>query len=135
VTTFAGWPGFGNWTAPGDCPHGPHRGPEGPNEDIAQCPTCLSPSWRMRPEGETYGEHLPDCSLEPRHEGRCKPGGDGHPPADVVRGYWNTRQPNEPLNRRPEQAADTGAPIHTKRRKPPPPPPGAEPPQLKRRKG
>lgn len=70
------------------CPDAPHRGPEGPNEDIHQCPTCLAPSHRMRPEGQTYGLHLPDCSLPERHPSYCQPGGDGHPPAPLIRGYW-----------------------------------------------
>jgi len=70
------------------CPKGPHRPPEGPNEDLAQCAECWSPTYAMRPEGETYGEHLPDCSLPLRHESYCQPGGSGHPPAVKVRGYW-----------------------------------------------
>jgi hypothetical protein len=67
-----------------DC--GPHRGPEGPSEDIAQCWTCWSMSYAMRPERETWGHHLPDCSLPIRHESYCKPGGTGHPDAAVIRG-------------------------------------------------
>lgn len=39
------------------CPRAPHRGPEGPNEDVSQCPLCWSLSWELRPEGETFGEH------------------------------------------------------------------------------
>ena len=70
------------------CPDSPHRGPQGPNEDLAQCPTCLAPSWAMRPDGEVIGLHLDDCSLLNRHEGHCVGGGEGHPPADVVRGFW-----------------------------------------------
>jgi hypothetical protein len=85
--TFAGWAGHG-WKPPEDCPNGPHRGPEGPNEDLGQCPICLAPSHSMRTEGEEYGGPIADCSLERRHEGRCKPGGEGHPPPAVVRGYW-----------------------------------------------
>lgn len=72
----------------GDCPHGPHRGPQGPNEDISQCGTCLAPSWAMRPENEQIGLHRDDCSLPRRHSGYCEPGGEGHAPAEVVRGYW-----------------------------------------------
>lgn len=34
------------------------------------------------------GTHLPDCSLPPRHESFCQPGGAGHPAAPQVRGYW-----------------------------------------------
>lgn len=76
--------------SPARCPDGPHRGPEGPNEDVDQCRKCWSLSWRLRPEGQTYGEHLSDCSLPVRHESQCKPGGDGHPPAAKVRGYWGS---------------------------------------------
>ncbi len=74
--------------AVGACPHGPHRGPQGPNEDLSQCPTCWAPSWALRPPDETYGTHLPDCSLPARHESYCKPGGAGHPQAARIRGYW-----------------------------------------------
>jgi hypothetical protein len=69
-------------------PCGPHRGPQGPNEDMSVCPTCWSPSYQLRPPGETYGRHLPDCSLPLRHESYCQPGGSGHPAAPVIRGYW-----------------------------------------------
>lgn len=62
-----------------------HRGPAGPNEDIATCFRCNSFSFAMRPEGETWGNHLPDCSLELRHEGYCAGGGSGHPPAQKIR--------------------------------------------------
>ena len=68
------------------CPRGPHRPPEGPNEDVGACPVCGAMSFELRPEGETYGEHLPDCSLPVRHESYCQPGGEGHPPSRVVRG-------------------------------------------------
>lgn len=78
------------WSTPPKCPKGPHRGPQGPNEDIAQCPTCLSPTFAMRPEGETFGEHLSDCSLPLRHQGYCKPGGNGHEPSRKVRGFPGT---------------------------------------------
>lgn len=50
------------------------------------------PSWSMRPLGETYGTHLPDCSLPVRHESYCLPGGAGHPPAPRIRGYWPITQ-------------------------------------------
>lgn len=70
------------------CPAAPHRGPEGPNEDLDLCRHCMSPSHRLRPEGETYGHHLPDCSLPLRHPSYCRPGGAGHPPAALIRGYW-----------------------------------------------
>lgn len=68
------------------CPDGPHRFPQGPNEDLGQCQKCGSPSWCMRPEGEEFGGHAPDCSLPRRHESYCKPGGNGHPDPEVMRG-------------------------------------------------
>ncbi len=71
-----------------DCPDGPHRMPSGPNEDIAQCPRCWGLTYSLRPDGETYGDHLADCSLPRRHEGECEPGGKGHPRAAAIRGYW-----------------------------------------------
>ena len=58
---------------PSDCPNGPHRGPQGPNEDVAQCPVCWSLSWCKRPSGETFGHHRPDCSLPIDHESYCQP--------------------------------------------------------------
>lgn len=70
-----------------ECPQGPHRPPQGPNEDVAQCGRCLSLTFAMRPEGETFGHHLPDCSLPERHQGYCVGGGSGHPPAKKIRGY------------------------------------------------
>lgn len=63
-----------------------HRGPEGVNEDIATCFRCNSFSYSMRPEGETWGNHLPDCSLPVRHESYCVGGGTGHPPSKEIRG-------------------------------------------------
>jgi hypothetical protein len=76
---------FPRWFAFG-CADGPHRGPEGPNEDISQCGTCWAPSHALRPAGETFGRHQPDCSLPLRHESYCAPGGSGHPDAKVIRG-------------------------------------------------
>lgn len=73
---------------PDECPDGPHRGPQGPCEDLSQCPRCLVPSWAMRPAGEEIGLHADDCSLPRPHKGYCVGGGTGHAPADVVRGYW-----------------------------------------------
>lgn len=67
---------------------GPHRPPEGPNEDVAVCYECLSVSYVMRPENETFGAHLPDCSLPIRHEKGCIGGGSGHPRAEIIRGFW-----------------------------------------------
>lgn len=69
-----------------ECPEGPHRGPQGPNEDIAQCGRCLSISHSLRPASETFGYHLADCSLPVRHEGYCVGGGSGHEPAATIRG-------------------------------------------------
>ncbi len=71
-----------------NCPNGPHRVPSGPNEDVAVCPDCWGMTWVLRPDGETYGDHLADCSLPRRHEGDCKPGGQGHPRAATIRGFW-----------------------------------------------
>jgi hypothetical protein len=73
------------------CPDGPHRGPQGPNEDLGQCQTCKALSYRPRPTGETYGHHSPDCSLPEEHQSYCQPGGAGHSPAPTVRGYWPLR--------------------------------------------
>ena len=67
---------------------GPHRLPEGPNEDIAVCFRCGHPMFAMRPENEQFGLHDDDCSLPRRHQGYCVGGGKGHPPTEVVRGYW-----------------------------------------------
>lgn len=75
-----------------NCPNGPHRYPQGPNEDLATCPLCWSISYEMRPVGETYGEHIADCSLDIHHESYCKPGGGGHPKAPVIRGYWKEEE-------------------------------------------
>lgn len=83
-----------SWTTPVTpelCPCHPHRGPQGPNEDLAQCPHCWSISHRRRPDGETFGRHLPDCSLDIDHDSYCEPGGSGHPPAPIIRGYWPER--------------------------------------------
>ena len=83
-------PEFGAfWSDPSACPDRPHRGPEGPNEDLGQCPKCLMPSWSKRPEGETFGCHLPDCSLPVDHESFCVGGGSGHPPSRKVRGLMS----------------------------------------------
>lgn len=73
---------------PSACPDGPHRGPQGPNEDLAQCPRCMAPSYGRRNSTEQYGLHLKDCSLPRLHGGRCVGGGDGHAPASLVRGFW-----------------------------------------------
>lgn len=77
------WP---YWDRLDECPGAPHRGPQGPNEDLGQCGQCGMPSWSLRNPGETFGEHLPDCSLPLRHESFCQPGGAGHPPSWKVRG-------------------------------------------------
>lgn len=74
---------------PSACPAGPHRGPEGPNEDLSQCSRCLMPSWSKRPATEQFGLHLDNCSLPIDHESCCKPGGEGHSPEGIlVRGFW-----------------------------------------------
>jgi hypothetical protein len=69
-----------------DCANAPHRGPQGPNEDLAQCPICWAVDHALRPVGETFGQHIPDCSLPLRHYGYCKPGGNGHPRSEHERG-------------------------------------------------
>lgn len=74
------WPQY----RPDDCPDAPHRGPQGPNEDLSQCGLCLALSHRRRPAGETFGQHLVDCSLPVDHLGFCVPGGSGHPPSEVI---------------------------------------------------
>lgn len=72
-----------------ECPHlARHRPPQGPNEDVAVCRECGTLTYSMRPPGETFGEHLPDCALPVDHSGYCVPGGAGHPPSTVVRGFW-----------------------------------------------
>ena len=68
--------------------HLQHRWPEGSNEDVGPCRGCGELSWELRPDGEPYGDHLPDCSLPRRHERGCEPGGAGHPRAAKIRGYW-----------------------------------------------
>lgn len=73
---------------PAECPRAPHRAPQGPNEDVAQCPKCWSLDFVLRPDGETFGDHAADCSLPRRHESYCQPGGSGHAPAEKIRGYW-----------------------------------------------
>lgn len=79
---------------PADCPDGPHRGPQGPNEDLGQCRKCGMPSHWPRPEGEEFGGHLPDCRLPRRHESYCESGGAGHPPAEKTRGYFPPPSPD-----------------------------------------
>jgi hypothetical protein len=73
---------------PEDCPYGPHRGPEGPNEDTNVCGSCGQGSYSKRPIGESFGWHHPSCSLPMDHEGKCKPGGVGHlvPEGWTIRG-------------------------------------------------
>ena len=73
-------------TRPDECPDGPHRWPEGPNEDLDMCPRCGMPSHRKRPSGEEFGGHIPDCSLPRDHLGCCQPGGQGHLAPTVTRG-------------------------------------------------
>ena len=70
-----------------ECPNKEnHRGPQGPNEDIATCRLCNSFSFAMRPEGETFGNHLADCSLPIGHQSFCVGGGAGHPPSRLIKG-------------------------------------------------
>ena len=70
------------------CDHEEHRGPQGPNEDVGWCYVTGQPTYSMRPENEQIGLHDDDCSLPRRHRGYCQGGGNGHPPTEVVRGYW-----------------------------------------------
>lgn len=91
------WP-WGDVVRPEDCSinaREPHRPPEGPNEDVGQCPLCRSFMAVMRPWGETYGWHADDCALPIWHAGRCAPGGSGHPAAPTIRGFW-PRDPRSP---------------------------------------
>lgn len=77
-----------------------HRGPQGPNEDLDICTRCGRPTWRKRRPNETYGLHIPDCSLPIDHESHCEPGGEGHPPAEIIRGYWpNLQLPDRGVER------------------------------------
>lgn len=71
-----------------DCPNGPHRAPEGPNEDLGQCRRCLGISHSMRPDNEQIGLHADDCSLPRHHPSYCVGGGTGHAPVEIIRGYW-----------------------------------------------
>src|SRR4051812_20630762 len=66
-----------------------HLFPSGPNEDIGQC-RCGAPIGVLRPEGETYGWHIADCSLPLRHRGYCVGGGSGHeiPTTEKIRGWF-----------------------------------------------
>lgn len=85
------WPSFtpGTPVPFAECPdRDDHRRPEGPNEDMGLCRWCRAHTYEMRPDGETYGDHWPDCSLERRHKGKCVGGGEGHPQAEKIRGYW-----------------------------------------------
>lgn len=75
------------WGRPDECPDlADHRGPQGPNEDLAQCPRCLRITWAKRPSNETFGLHASDCSLPVDHDSYCEPGGTGHAQAAVIRG-------------------------------------------------
>ena len=93
ISSHASWCDGGHGDTP-CCSLGPHRRPEGPCEDVAVCPECYSLTFAMRPPGECFGHHAPDCSLPERHESYCKPGGAGHPTGHL-RGYpeftWESR--------------------------------------------
>lgn len=71
---------------PEDCPEKPHRGPQGPNEDLSQCRLCWSLSHAKRPVGEEWGGHTQDCSLPQSHSSFCQGGGRGHPLPQKMRG-------------------------------------------------
>lgn len=77
---------------PAECPDAPHRGPQGPNEDLGTCGKCWSLSHWTRPANEEFGGHLEDCSLPRRHESYCQPGGNGHPQPEILRGYMPPRK-------------------------------------------
>lgn len=85
---------------------GKHRGPEGPNEDMAQCPSCWAITYVMRPEGETFGWHADDCSLPLRHESYCVGGGPGHrvPAGETIRGYFGPNWSPDQLEHEPSDA-------------------------------
>ena len=74
------------WLPVSGCPHGPHRGPQGPNEDLGMCHVCWMPSYTRRPAGEEFGGHIDDCSLPGDHASYCIGGGVGHPEPVVRRG-------------------------------------------------
>lgn len=63
--------------SPSDCTQS-HPELAGPNMDIGQCADCWMPVGVMRPDGESFGWHIADCSLPMRHPGYCTPGGNGH---------------------------------------------------------
>lgn len=72
-----------------NCPSRDRHGvPMGPNEDLGQCGICHMPIAVLRPYGDSFGWHTPDCSLRMLHAGRCVGGGRGHevPEGWVVRG-------------------------------------------------
>lgn len=100
------------------CPDGPHRGPQGPNEDLGQCSQCWSPSYAMRPTDEQIGLHADDCALPISHESYCVGGGSGHAPLPVVRGFWSgmdqdiedAHARHAPVNAPPASAPEAPAP-------------------------
>lgn len=75
----------------------PRRLPEGPCEDVGQCQKCRRLMPVLRPDGECYGHHAPDCSLPERHYGICVGGGSGHRTTKLRGGdfTWETKQTKE----------------------------------------
>lgn len=69
-----------------NCPYGPHRGPQGPNEDLAQCFHCGTISHRMRPWGDTFCGHLDECGLPIWHASLCAPAELPHPTSTAALG-------------------------------------------------
>lgn len=64
-----------------------HGFPQGPNEDMGGfCMKSGQGIRTMRPDGETFGDHLPDCLLSIKHPGYCEGGGKGHTSARTIRG-------------------------------------------------
>ena len=51
----------------------------------------------LRPNGECYGHHAPDCSLPERHYGICVGGGSGHRTTKLRGGdfTWEPKQTKE----------------------------------------
>lgn len=56
---------------PRDCPNGPHRAPEGPEEVLAMCYLCWSPTWAPRGQRRLWGlRRLQERRLQERRRGQ-----------------------------------------------------------------
>lgn len=75
--------------SPTTCKYGPHRGPQGPNEDLAQCFRCGAVSHRMRAWGDTFGAHSIDCGLPIWHGDYCSRANVPHVTSALVRLAWD----------------------------------------------